>query len=263
MKKITISLLFLTLCLFSGCSQKPSEHLLSEQSTISTTPLATTAPTNIPTPSTTVTPTSPPSPTPTVTPTNTPAPIQVFLPEEVAVVPKVVFYDFEEVSENNIYHQIYGLLPGLAFGNWYTVRINGVEYYYALADHRQTEPAYFYGYSLIDENYSLANGISVGMTVEEILDLYPNVAIVNFDNEFIGEKVWRFAGWNGIAYPYSPIDFDPNYKYNNQDYDWTNQFDYIIAADIQRPADTLPIHLGLLIKDNKIAAITFYYPTAG
>lgn len=265
MKKITISLLFLTLCLFSGCSQKPPERVVSEQSTISTTPLATTAPTNIPTPSTTVTPTSPPSPTPTVTPTNTPAPIQVFLPEEVAVVPEVVFYDFEDVNESEIYHEIFGTQPGATYGTWYTVRKNGVEYYYALDEGTLifTGCIDFYGYSIIDESHTLANGLSIGMTVEEILDLYPNMAIVNFENEFISRKVQGFYGWNDTAYPRSPIDFDPDYEYSDQTYRWTNQFDYIMVADIQRPTDTLPVHLGLLIKDDRITAITFYYPTAG
>ncbi|MBP3609582.1 MAG: hypothetical protein J6J42_04515 [Lachnospiraceae bacterium] len=261
MKKVFVSLLFFTLCLFSGCRQKTSQSIVSEQPAITTTPVATTAPTHTPSPLPTMTPTNPPSPVPTATP----APIQVFLPEEVEVIPEIVFYDFDEINKNEIYHEIFGTQPGATYGTWYTVRKNGVEYYYALDEgtHIFTGCIDFYGYSIIDESHILTNGLSVGMTVKDILDLYPNMAIVNFNNNFIGEKVRGFYGWNDTAYPRSPIDFDPDYEYSDQTYRWTNQFDYIMVADIQRPTDTLPVHLGLLIKDDKIAAITFYYPTAG
>lgn len=53
------------------------------------------------------------------------------------------------------------------------------------------------------------------------------------------------------------------WEYNGKDYKWSNQFDCIMIADIDLgETDTLPVYLGLLVKDEKVAAITFYYPTA-
>ena len=56
---------------------------------------------------------------------------------------------------------------------------------------------------------------------------------------------------------------DSDWNYEGKDYAWTDQFDYIMIADIDlNDVDTLLFYLGLLIKDHVVAAITFYYPTA-
>ena len=57
---------------------------------------------------------------------------------------------------------------------------------------------------------------------------------------------------------------DSDWNYEGKDYHWTDQFDYIMVADIAiNDTDAMPIYLGLLIKDHAVAAITFYHPTAG
>jgi len=131
-----------------------------------------------------------------------------------------------------------------------------------------------YGYAIISDEYSLANGITVGMTEDEILKSYPNMAVIDFDNNYVYKEIIGHQGWNGTAYPSSYIGTDSDWDYNGEDYYWTNQFDYVMIANINDPHrgnspvnlavthDKLPVYLALFIKDNVIKAITFYYPTA-
>lgn len=62
----------------------------------------------------------------------------------------------------------------------------------------------------------------------------------------------------------SYFGMDEAEKYDDgRDYDWSDQFDYIMFASINRGAvDTLPACVGLLVSDNVVTAITFFYPTA-
>lgn len=100
----------------------------------------------------------------------------------------------------------------------------------------------------MDDRHALACGIAVGMSESELLARYPNVAIMDFDEQYISEFRGGNMGWNGVAFPDN----------------WTEQFDYIAIANIDIGAvDVLPQYLGFFIKDRIIKAITIYFPTAG
>ena len=102
------------------------------------------------------------------------------------------------------------------------------------------------------------------MTMEEVLEKYPNMAVMNFDGSYLDKEVTGHQGWNPIAYPCSYVGMDEDWDYAGKDYQWSDQFDCIMIADIDLGAeDTLPLYLALMVKDNAVAAITFYYPTAG
>ena len=195
-------------------------------------------------------------------------PVQEFTLEETAVVPEIKEYDFQSAKEAGTIQQIHGMLPGAGEGTWYTITIDGVEYYYGHSDFQEEENAQLFAYAIFSDKYSLINGLSVGMTVEEVLEKYPNMAITNFYGEQLGNL--RMAGmvdaigWNPIAYPHSYFGMDEAEKSDDgRDYDWSDQFDYIMFANIDQGADTLPVCVGLLVSGNVVAAITFFYPTAG
>lgn len=202
---------------------------------------------------------------------DTPSLICKFQQEDVAFEPEIREYSFEDAIQTGELWAIDGMLPGLSEGTWYIANINGVEYYYGKQDFDESfsETPYYekyilYGWSVVDDSYKLANGIKVGMNESEILEQFPNMAVIDFEGNSIYDEVTGFIGWNGTAYPHSYVGMDSNWNYEGSDYDWTDQFDYIMVADIvQNDPDSLPIHLGLLIKDHVVAAITFYYPTAG
>lgn len=193
---------------------------------------------------------------------------QPFTQEETAVVPEIREYDFQSAKETGTVQQIHGMLPGACEGIWYTIAIDGVEYYYGQYDFQDEEDTELYGYAIFSDKYSLINGITVGMTMEEILEKYPGMAMMDFDGNDLSyldkRLITDLMGWNPIAYPQSYIGMDENWNYDGKDYAWSDQFDYIMFAGIdQGMADTLPVYIGLLVSGNVVTAITFYYPTAG
>ncbi len=188
--------------------------------------------------------------------------IQQISIEEATVSPEMTQYSLEEVMALGETVTLKGGLPGTGEGTWYIVTIGGVEYFYAQYDF--AERADYYGYAILSEDYELGCGIKVGTTREEILTKYPYARIEDFEGNCLSDSLAPEATcWNGTAYPRSAQGTDPNFEYNGKDYRWWNQFDYVMMLDIDLGTyDTLPIYVGLLMKDEKVKAITFYYPTA-
>lgn len=197
--------------------------------------------------------------------------------EDVTVVPEVPEYPYQDAVMLGSVEELHGMLPGTGEGTWYTVLIDGIEYYYGKYDFEETKDPELYGWSIVSDAYSLANGLKVGMAEPAVREQFPNMAVMNFDGlgggKYIYDYVTGHQGWNGIAYPRSYIGMDSDWNYEDKihfwehsekDYYWTDQFDYIMIADIiLEDEDTLPMYLGLLIKYERVAAITFFYPTAG
>ena len=188
--------------------------------------------------------------------------IQVFESEDVEVTPEIVEYDFESACEKGEKQQIYGTLPGASEGMWYIVTVDGVEYYYGRYD-ISADKTELFGYAIISGEHSLRNGISVGMTKSEVMELYPAMAMVDMENNTLN-SVTGHMGWNAIAYPRSPAGMDEEWQYaDGKDYCWDGQFDYAMIAEVEQPPETIPIYVALMMKDDIVSAITFYYPTAG
>lgn len=194
---------------------------------------------------------------------NEPTMIQIFSESDVAVSPAIEEYSFQTAKGKESVRELRGVLPGAAEGVWYIISIDGVEYYYGKYDQDSAEVDYF-GYAIFSDEYSLQNGITVGMTTEEVLDQYPDMAVMDFDGNHLGKEVPGHLGWSAVAYPRSYVGMDEDRDYAGEDYEWSDQFDYIMIANIDLEAeDTLPVYLALMIKDHAVAAITFYCPTAG
>ncbi len=195
-----------------------------------------------------------------------PLPLHIFAKEEVEVIPAVPKYEFSEACQLGKLQKIEGDMPGTGLGTWYTVEIDGVEYYYAEYETYSgaEKEVVWYGYSVISDTYSLQNGIKVGMSMEELLELYPGVAVIDVENGGAKNNVKCGMGWNNTAYPHSYMGTDSSWDYNGVDYRWENQFDEILIADTDYLTEYgLPFSIAFLIKDDVIAAFTFYYPTAG
>lgn len=188
--------------------------------------------------------------------------LQVFHPDDVTVVPEIPFYPLDTARGYGFIHELVGMLPGASEGTWYTAAIDGVEYYYGTYhDSVQSDPL-LYGYAIFDESYSLTNGIRVGMAEDDVISDYPDMAVMDFDGNFLQDEIGN-AGWNPAAYPRSTLDMDVSFDYGGTDYRWSDQFDHLMIAEIDQGSDDkLPLYLALLIKDQKVAAITFYHPTA-
>lgn len=195
---------------------------------------------------------------------NEPAMIQTFGESDVTVYPAIEKYDFQVAKDRGFIRKLRGVLPGAAEGVWYIVSMDGVEYYYGKYDQDVSEEADYFGYAIFSNEYSLQNGITVGMTTEEVLDQYPDMAVMDFEGDYLEKEVAGHLGWNAAAYPRSYAGMDEEWDYADKDYEWSDQFDCIMIADIDfGEEDTSPVYLALMIKDNAVAAITFYCPTAG
>ncbi len=135
---------------------------------------------------------------------------------------------------------------------WHTVRHEGIEYYfYELTG--DYDPAQMVqdaaSFSIIGEEYKLSCGLGIKDSVDDILSKYPNLARTDFSDQEMGyiEK-YSCYGFNKFSYPG----------------EWTKQFDYALMADVDNGTnDDLPQYLALMIKNEEVVAITFFYPTAG
>lgn len=190
-----------------------------------------------------------------------PVRMQVFAPEDVKATPEIVQYDYESARKMGEVSQLHGILPGQDQGTWYTIAIDGVEYYYGRYDFSPDRTELF-GYAIVSGEHPLANGISVGMTKSELLERYPDLRIEDTEGNVLkGIGDWRW--WNHAAYPRSRKGMDEDWDYGGAEYYyWESQFDYIMIADIEQPLDTPPVSIALMMKDDAVSAITFYYPTA-
>ncbi len=193
-----------------------------------------------------------------------PVQVHVFSQEDMNVVPTVAEYRFESAQEIGTVQKLDGILPGSDEGTWYIVEIDGIEYYYGKYNKQETDETTLLGYSIISDKYSLANGISVGMTKEEILSAYPDMAVTDFEDNPLEKEVNGYQGWNGISYPRSYVGMDSDWEYEGKDYFWTEQFEYVMVADIALgEPDMPPRYVALLMAGDTVSAITFYCPTAG
>lgn len=188
--------------------------------------------------------------------------IQILTPEDARVIPEIAEYDYESACEKGEVRQMRGMLPGMGEGIWYTITVDGVEYYYGRYDD-STDQTELFGYAIVSGKYALANGISVGMTKSEVIALCPDMAILDTEGNTLNEVVGHM-GWNPAAYPHSPVGMDEKREYvDEKDYYWENQFDYIMIANEEQAPDSLPLYVALMMKNDVVSAITFYYPTAG
>ncbi len=186
--------------------------------------------------------------------------IQRFSQEEVAVTPQVPIYTYEEAAARTTATEYRDFLPGASEGTWYVMELEGIEYFYARYDFKAEEQPMLCGagYVIVGDNYALANGLKVGMTEEEVLALYPNMAVLDFEGKPVYKEVIGANIWNLGHYPQSETWLE-----DGIDYQWTDQFDYVMMGLIEQEDNTLPWYVGLMVKDNIVRAISFHSPTAG
>lgn len=166
-------------------------------------------------------------------------------PTAAAVEPMIELFTFSEAARRgNVKeydNETGGMLPGLGSGMWYSVMVDGVEYIFGKPDEDTLHRGYeLYSWAIWDKSHRLANGIQVGMTRDEALAVCPNMRAIGFETE-------GYPVWNGTAYP----EF------------WTDAFDGILVANIEDGIDNLPVFLALMMKNDRVLAITKYEPTAG
>lgn len=185
--------------------------------------------------------------------TNEAQAIQEVSEDDVKTNPELPILTYNDALKlNNEAEQIEGTFGGSPV-IWHTIKVDGVEYHYIedestndnSSSNIDQDPV---STTIIGSEYTLNCELKVGMSSDEVLSKYPNLVRTELNEKFEDDNTNTSSlGWNGAAYPEN----------------WETQFDYGLMADIDNGKnDDLPQYLVLLIKDEKVAAITFMYPTA-
>ena len=134
-------------------------------------------------------------------------------------------------------------------GYQYTITLDGIGYYF-YSDSAPEQNHQAWNVYILSPDYPLSGGAKVGMTVEELLTLYPELAksSMDYDDPLFNAKYGpRMVAFRDDQFPES----------------FLNKYDYAYTAYLNKGRDGLPVCIAFLIKNNRVGAITVYMPTAG
>ena len=175
------------------------------------------------------------------------------------------YFTLDTLMDIGTVRSIKGILPGAAPGTWYVAENRGVVYYWGCLDGESAEQAKLYSYAVFSEEYPLANGIKVGMSKVEILNLYPDMAVVGLQGESYEESPAWNLGFDSSCYPHSLSGEDETINYQGKQYwYWQDQFDYCLLAEIDGETHQgRAMALALMMRNDKVEAITYYCTNDG
>lgn len=200
---------------------------------------------------------------PEVTAKNT---AHIFAKNDVLATNPVPAYTLAQLQQLGTVRTVQGILPGAAYGTWYIAAYQGVVYYFGCLEEKEETQAKLYSYAIFSEDYPLANGIQVGMTKEEILALYPDMAEILITKETAYPENESFSlTFVSDCYPRSYSDEDATLNYQDSTvWFWHDQFDSCLLAEIDGETHSgRAMALALMLKNNQVSAITFYCTNDG
>lgn len=133
-------------------------------------------------------------------------------------------------------------------GHWYTLSLDGISYFF----YRENAPINndeAFAIAITSPDYPLSGGAKVGMTIEELLTLYPALAkspLVNEDPVFEAQYGPSMYGFRADQFPPAFLE----------------EYEYAYIALTEKKYPGLPVCVAFLIKDGVVSAITEYLPTA-
>lgn len=163
-----------------------------------------------------------------------------FSESDAEVTPAIEMYDYKTASElaDGDVSSLEGIMPDNSPGTWYTINVNGVEYYYG--QQKGSEDIKLYSYAIVSDSYSLGNGIRVGMTLNDVYE------ICGISESSPG------ISFNPFIFPHRV----PEEGGNVSEYrDWGKQFTGALLIETDRQ-----LAVALLCNHDNISAITFFEP---
>ena len=136
----------------------------------------------------------------------------------------------------------------LNIGHWYTLSLDGISYFFYREDAPTSNDEAF-AIAITSPDYPLSGGARVGMTVEELLTLYPDLA----ESPLVNEDPIFEAQYGPSMYGFRADQFPPAFL---------AEYEYAYLALTEKEYPGLPICIVFLVKDGVISAITEYMPTA-
>ncbi|HKM34773.1 MAG TPA: hypothetical protein VJY54_08530 [Lachnospiraceae bacterium] len=177
--------------------------------------------------------------------------LHLFTLDEVTYTPEISDYssmDLVDIPTETIYEN--GIFAGSPC-SWQAFEENGIYYMFAVFEEQEIG---FTQYVILSDEYTAPCGIKVGMSEDEVLNLYPNISVVNFDGEWI-------AGYNS-SLGFNGSGFPREYDIDGKRFNWYEQYDHCMLAEVET-GEEMPYYMVMFVKDNKIMGICFEYPTAG
>ncbi|MBP3610728.1 MAG: M56 family metallopeptidase [Lachnospiraceae bacterium] len=141
--------------------------------------------------------------------------------------------------------ETYESLDEWGYDEWYTLTLDGIcHFFYTIQN-----DSHAWNIAITTPDYPLSGGAKVGMTEQELLTLYPDLAktALNWDDSSFSARYGNLFSFRDDLFPES---FLANY-------------DYAYTAYLEKDQDGLPICIAFLMQDDMVAAITVYMPTAG
>ena len=136
----------------------------------------------------------------------------------------------------------------LNIGHWYTLSLNGISYFFYRKD-APTNNDEAFAIAVTSPDYPLSGGARVGMTVEELLTLYPTLA----KTKLVFEDPVFETQYGPTMYSFRADQFPPAFL---------AEYEYAYIALTEKDYPGLPICIAFLIKNGVVSAITEYMPTA-
>jgi len=136
----------------------------------------------------------------------------------------------------------------LNIGHWYTLSLNGISYFF-YQENAPVNNDEAFAIAITSPDYPLSGGAKVGMTIEELLTLYPALAKSPLVNE---DPVFE-AQYGPSMYGFRADQFPPAFL---------KEYEYAYIALTEKDYPGLPICIAFLIKNGMVSAITEYMPTA-
>lgn len=132
-------------------------------------------------------------------------------------------------------------------GQFFTIALDGIQYFF-LGEDAPENNARAWNIAITTPDYPLSGGAKVGMTAAELLAQHPALAkteLTQYDPVFTAKYSSHFA-FRDDQFPES----------------FLAEYDYAYTAYLDKGREGLPVCIAFLIKDNTVAAITVYMPTA-
>ena len=170
---------------------------------------------------------------------------QVFPWQNVAPLNEIPIYGYAVASslDGAKVSEFRGIMPDGGSGTWYIVELGGVEYYYAKGASGEAELC---SYAIFDSSCRFPSSIKVGYEETLVNSQYPLLEPESVDGSVIA--------FNGDIYPHS--DGETVWEGCKK---WSDRFDGAMFAEIVGSGE--PLRLALMLKDGKVAAVTYFPPS--
>ncbi len=133
-------------------------------------------------------------------------------------------------------------------GSHYIITLDGIGYYF-YSNSAPKDNHHAWNVYLLSPDYPLSGGVKVGMTEQELLALYPDLAKTTLSGDDPAFNGAYGSDWFAFRNDQFPESF-------------LKEYEYAYVAYLDKERDGLPVCIAFLMANGQVSAITEYMPTA-